>query len=212
MTIYTVNVGDIETALISLGGGAKAKEIQDKVIEQFCGGAIPENYKDAKSFRQTIQRKMEDYCPQAVGYDSSKKTAKFLRVGHGLYRLAAGHDQTDVLAVEEVPEAELYVEGATKQIYVNIYERSTKARKQCLDHYGMKCMACNFDFEKVYGEAGKGFIHVHHIVPLSAVGNAYEVNPVQDLRPLCANCHSIVHRTIPALTMDELLECLKPEQ
>ncbi len=25
-------------------------------------------------------------------------------------------------------------------------------------------MACGFNFEKKYGERGKGFIHVHHIV------------------------------------------------
>jgi hypothetical protein len=92
---YTVNVGDIEQALTDLGGEAKAKSIQDRILANYCGDSIPDNYQNERSFRQTIQRKIEDYCPQADGFDQLKKPAKFLRVGHGLYRLAIGlpHDQ-----------------------------------------------------------------------------------------------------------------------
>lgn len=212
MANYTVNVGDIESALLSLGGDAKAKEIQDQVLAMFCGGEFPDNYQDEKSFRQTIQRKMEDYCPQAKGYDSSKKAGKFIRVGHGRYRLAAGYFQAESLAIEEVPEAQDYVEGATKQIRVNSYERNPQARKKCIEHYGLACVACGFDFERVYGEAGKGFIHVHHVVSLSEIASSYVVNPIADLRPLCANCHAIVHRTTPALTVAELVAILKGKE
>jgi 5-methylcytosine-specific restriction protein A len=204
MAKYTINIADIEAALLSLGGDAKAKQIQDKVLAMFCNGVFPENYQDQKSFRQTIQRKIEDYCPQAKGYDSSKKEGKFLRVGHGQYRMAAGYFQTESLAIEEVPEAEDYVEGATKKIFVNYYERNPQARKKCIEHYGIKCVACGFDFELAYGEAGKGFIHVHHVVPLSEVRTSYVVNPIEDLRPVCANCHAVIHRTLPALTIAEL--------
>jgi hypothetical protein len=56
MARYTINIADIETALLSLGGDAKAKQIQDKVLAMFCNGVFPENYQDQKSFRQTIQR------------------------------------------------------------------------------------------------------------------------------------------------------------
>ncbi|GAA5012642.1 hypothetical protein GCM10025794_00770 [Massilia kyonggiensis] len=92
---YTVNIADIEQALIGLGGEAKAKNIQDKILVDYCNNSVPENYQNERSFRQTIQRKMEDYCPQADGFDGLKKQAKFLRVGHGLYRLALGlsHDK-----------------------------------------------------------------------------------------------------------------------
>jgi predicted HNH restriction endonuclease len=45
----------------------------------------------------------------------------------------------------------------------------------------------------VYGEDAAGFIQVHHLVPLSRIGRAYRVDPVQDLRPICANCHAVVH-------------------
>lgn len=55
-------------------------------------------------------------------------------------------------------------------------------------------MACGFDFEAVYGEAGKDFIEVHHIKPLSDVGEDVEVDPEKDLVCVCSNCHRIIHR------------------
>jgi 5-methylcytosine-specific restriction protein A len=209
--IYTVNVADIEQALISLGGDAKAKEIQDKILGVHCSGIVPDNYQSERSFRQTIQRKIEDYCPQAEGYDPSKKEGKFLRIGHGIYRIATGHLDLEFPAIEEVSDPDKYIEGATKTIAVNYYERNQKARKKCIDHYGLKCVVCNFDFEKAYGEIGKAFIHVHHVLPLSEVGEAYVVNPINDLRPVCANCHAMIHRVSPALSIEQLSQALNDQ-
>ena len=53
---------------------------------------------------------------------------------------------------------------------------------------------CGFDFEKTYGEIGKGFIHVHHIVPVSEIGESYRVDYEKDLIPVCPNCHAMLHR------------------
>lgn len=205
---YTVNIQDIELALQALGGESRAKDIQDFVLQHHCAGSIPDNYQHEKSFRQTIQRKIEDYCPQAAGFDESKREGKFLRVGHGLYRLAAGHNGTDFSAAEEVLDTNCLVEGATKTIAVNYYERNAKARSKCIEHHGCKCFVCEFDFEKQYGELGKSFVHVHHIVPLSEIKASYVVDPVADMRPVCANCHAIIHRTKIALSIDELKKAI----
>lgn len=62
-----------------------------------------------------------------------------------------------------------YNEGRVHQVWMNKYERSHIARKKCIENYGCKCFVCGMDFEKTYGELGKGFIHVHHIVPLSNI-------------------------------------------
>jgi len=59
-------------------------------------------------------------------------------------------------------------------------------------------------FEQTYGEIGSGFIHVHHNKPISEAKRAYEVDPVRDLTPLCPNCHAMVHRRDPPLTVSEL--------
>ena len=55
-------------------------------------------------------------------------------------------------------------------------------------------MVCEFNFEAFYGERGKGFIHVHHLSSLAEIGQEYEVDPVNDLRPVCPNCHAMLHR------------------
>ena len=95
-------------------------------------------------------------------------------------------------------------EGSKKQIIVNAYERSSQARQECIEHYGTKCSICNFDFEKVYGDIGKGFIHVHHIKPLSEIDEKYKINPIEDLRPVCPNCHAMLHKRKPAYSIEEI--------
>ncbi|WP_313104187.1 HNH endonuclease [Pseudescherichia vulneris] len=109
---------------------------------------------------------------------------------------------------DEIPSAEGYIEGAKKQVTVNSYERNQKARQACIDYYGAACLCCNFNFEKVYGEHGKGFIHVHHIKPLYTLEENYIVNPITDLIPLCPNCHAMIHRGNKVLDLDELKDML----
>jgi hypothetical protein len=105
---------------------------------------------------------------------------------------------------EEVAEPELHYEGAVYQVSVNAYERNPEARRKCIEYYGASCFICKFNFGEVYGEAGEGFIHVHHLQPLAQVGEEYEVNPVVDLRPVCPNCHAIIHRRKPAYSIEEV--------
>lgn len=83
---YIVNIADIEEALLDLGGEAKAKEIQDWILAIRCHNSIPGNYQNERSFRQTVQRKIEDYCPQAEGFNALKKDSKFIRLSRGVYR------------------------------------------------------------------------------------------------------------------------------
>lgn len=85
-------------------------------------------------------------------------------------------------------------EGKRKSVMVNIYERNPIARKKCIDHYGAQCQICYIDFKNTYGAVGKDFIHVHHIKPLHEIQSDYIVDPVQDLIPVCPNCHAMLHR------------------
>ncbi|WP_236939205.1 HNH endonuclease [Evansella clarkii] len=95
-------------------------------------------------------------------------------------------------------------EGALTRIEVNRYERSSVNRQACLSIHGHSCKVCNFDFEDKYGEIGKGYIHVHHIVPVSEIGLNYNINPEKDLVPVCPNCHVMLHKKNPAYTVNEL--------
>ena len=105
---------------------------------------------------------------------------------------------------EEIIDSGKLEEGTTRRISVNIYERNAVARKLCIAHYGAKCEVCGFDFYKKYGDVGKGFIHVHHLIPLSEVEGKYQVDPINDLRPVCPNCHAIIHRRKTAYTIEEV--------
>ncbi len=93
---------------------------------------------------------------------------------------------------DEVRSAGLY-EGAVRQVTVNAYERCPEARRRCIDHYGALCRVCGMDFRVVYGPPAAGFIHVHHLKPLSDIGELYVIDPVADLRPVCPNCHAVIH-------------------
>lgn len=91
-----------------------------------------------------------------------------------------------------------YYEGAGIQVRVTIYERSREARDKCVRHYGCKCSVCGFDFESFYGEIGRDYIHVHHLVLISKNnGEKYVVDPIKDLIPVCPNCHAMLHTNPP---------------
>lgn len=111
---------------------------------------------------------------------------------------------------EEISEPERCPEGAKASVVVNAYERSGKARRNCIKHHGTTCSVCSFDFEKVYGEIGSEYIHVHHQVPLSEIGHEYEVDPVNDLLPVCPNCHAMIHCRKWSGTPDELRTVMSP--
>lgn len=95
---------------------------------------------------------------------------------------------------DEVSQPERYPEGATWTVTVNAYERNRKARAACVRHHGTRCAVCDMDFAERYGPIGAGFIHVHHLKQMSEVREEYEVDPVKDLRPVCPNCHAMLHR------------------
>ena len=115
---------------------------------------------------------------------------------------------------EEIPEKEMETlfEGLKKTITVNTYERNPRSRKKCIDYWKPICFVCGFDFENKYGKYGKGFIHVHHLNPISEIGETYKIDPITDLRPICPNCHSMIHKQNPPLTIDELKEIINKEK
>ena len=96
------------------------------------------------------------------------------------------------------------VEGAMQLTQVVSYERNPKARACCIRVHGTDCSACGMSFGERDGELGEGFIHVHHLREISTVGSEYVIDPEDDLRPLCPNCHAMVHRQKPALSVEGL--------
>ncbi len=98
---------------------------------------------------------------------------------------------------ELAPETGTFAEGARTTVTVNAYERSAPARAACIAHHGSSCSVCGMSFEATYGPPGKGLIHVHHLKALASIGSEYAIDAIEDLRPVCPNCHAMIHRGDP---------------
>ena len=99
---------------------------------------------------------------------------------------------------------EKFEEGSPQKRLTNVYERNPKARRKCIAKYGTVCVICKFDFSKEYGKIGKGFIHVHHLHPVAK--KIRQVDPIKDLRPVCPNCHALIHKNKEPYTIEEVKE------
>jgi len=72
----------------------------------------------------------------------------------------------------------------------------------------LSCEACGFDFSTTYGHLGEGFCEVHHLTPLSESGEAVTTT-LADLAIVCSNCHRIIHRSDPMLSVAELAKVVR---
>jgi len=111
--------------------------------------------------------------------------------------------------VDEIPS--LHNEGKKSSRLVTTYERKPEVREECLRYHGRICKVCGLDFEVRYGEIGRGFIHVHHIVPVSEIGKEHQVDPIKDLLPVCPNCHAMLHMRTPPLSVEQLKEMMNDQ-
>ncbi len=106
----------------------------------------------------------------------------------------------DEVSIEE----EVFYEGALRQITVNAFERNSSARQKCIEIHGTKCSVCNIEFGLFYGDVMNDYIHVHHLKPLSEIGESYRINPAEDLIPICPNCHAVIHSKKPPYCPEEV--------
>lgn len=105
---------------------------------------------------------------------------------------------------DELPPGMAFEEGSVRRIEVNRYERDPQARMACIAAHGDTCCICGFNFGVVYGDEAEGYIHVHHTRPLAEAGGGRTVDPVEDLRPVCPNCHAVLHLNGRCRTIDEM--------
>lgn len=92
-------------------------------------------------------------------------------------------------------------EGFTKFSQIKTKTRSRKLVELAREHYSQNgkiyCSACNFNFENFYGEIGRGYIEIHHLNPIFALEDNFEQSlkdALNNVIPVCANCHRIIHR------------------
>jgi 5-methylcytosine-specific restriction protein A len=108
---------------------------------------------------------------------------------------------------DETSETDSVKEGQVLYKLHKVRERDrkiieAKKRKVLKEKGELRCEACDFNFEKTYGELGRGFIECHHLIPLSN----FEVNKetkLEDLALLCSNCHRMIHKDLTISTIHE---------
>lgn len=176
-------------------------DVFEDVVESYKKGSkkrvVSYSIEDANSFQFNIEETPIDVSVESLEEHISKQCIDILNAILLFFELK--EERTDQTGLPE---------GAKKVVEVNKYERSRINRAACINHFGPICHACGFDFEKTYGDIGKGFIHVHHIIPASKIGDDYVLNPIRDLIPLCPNCHAIVHKKDPPFEIEEIKEKL----
>lgn len=114
-------------------------------------------------------------------------------------------------AVALVPDVDLGTsadEGRVLERVQIVRERDPKLRQRKIDSVmaaggAVACEVCGFDFERTYGERGRQYIEVHHRTPLHASGRTR--TKLAELALLCSNCHRMIHRHQPWLTVEQLM-------
>ena len=145
--------------------------------------------------------------------DRLPRSGELITVTEDLLGNGQAPDGTEEIRLpEEIHGGSTYFEGSVERIVVNRYERDARARRECISHFGTTCFVCEFDFAAKYGDVMAGFIHVHHRIPLASVGADYQVNPVEDLRPVCPNCHAVLHRQEPPYELEEVRQFLESQR
>ncbi|MHC5234240.1 HNH endonuclease [Brucella sp. LJL56] len=102
-----------------------------------------------------------------------------------------GYDSVE----EQVPPTG-EVEGELSIATVRRRERNPRNRLLALRIHGEHCQVCGFDSECHYPGVGS-IIEVHHIQPISLLGEPRVYDPSTDLIPLCPNCHRAAHTRRP---------------
>lgn len=122
--------------------------------------------------------------------------------------------KSDELADDEPSYRNSFLEGKrVERVHIS-RERNSKVVKLAKAEFKRKygklfCEICNFDFEKKYGKSGEDFIEAHHTIPISQILEEQVETKIEDLIMTCSNCHKIIHRQRPWLTIKEMKKILK---
>jgi 5-methylcytosine-specific restriction protein A len=120
---------------------------------------------------------------------------------------------TEISSAEELDDD---IEATEGQILTRIHEKRERSvklvrmkKQQILKQTGkLECEACGFNYERMYGKHGRGFAECHHTKPLSEINDA-QMTKLSDLAIVCANCHRMIHKSKPWLSISILKEIVR---
>ena len=130
-----------------------------------------------------------------------------------IFQLVENRLRADELSTHKPTDRESFPEGKEYEKQHRAHERSSKLITLAKEKYRKEkrkllCQICGFNFEQTYGVVGSGFIEAHHTVPVSDLKKEFETK-ISDIVLVCSNCHSMLHRRRPWLSIKELTKLLK---
>jgi 5-methylcytosine-specific restriction protein A len=157
--------------------------------------------------RQTPGLSQNNRLQEEVWRDFAEDPAALRRLAYAIEQ-ACDLCEESAPPPEEAADDDVFPEG---QLLTRLHvtrERNRalvrRKRKRVLAATGcLACEACAFDFARVYGRLGEEFAECHHVVPLAELLGMRGTR-LGDLAIVCANCHRILHRARPLMTVLEL--------
>jgi 5-methylcytosine-specific restriction protein A len=131
--------------------------------------------------------------------------------GYLTYLLAGKYLDTEkvISQISALPEPTVdaeYLEGKRLIRERSFFHRNAQLVRQAKEVHGYTCRVCKFNFKDKYGELGANYIECHHLNPLSERDDvvAPQATTIEDVEVVCSNCHRMLHRRRPALTIEQL--------
>ncbi|MBY5516208.1 HNH endonuclease [Rhizobium leguminosarum] len=181
----------VRVALRSLGGQARPAEIAREIKSLFPG---PHPDRLLQSVRGRIQE-----CSSDSKFWREKRDL-FYSV-HGIGGGVWGLREMDLLNPASTdgfadPAEPYMVEEGAAQLRTHLRRERSKSLvdRFKLELTSFACSVCGFDFFETYGDLGLGFIEAHHKLPISQLLPGAKTR-LEDLAPVCSNCHRMLHRS-----------------
>lgn len=199
-------VSEIIEALNYYGGEASLNDIYDFIQSKF-GFDLPDDV-----MKSSIRKAIYNHSSDADLYEG--KNDLFYSIKGKGYGIWGNRTYTpNENAVELTEDDASFPEGKQFLRKHIIRERNPKVIREAKKRYKQKnkkisCQICNFNFEEAYGTIGEDYIEGHHIKPISDI-DGENLTCIEDIALLCSNCHKMIHRKRPWLSMEELKTLIK---
>lgn len=193
------------------------KEAILNAFQKYDEYGTPEGFGEARTWYVSHPETEKAYPAKIIwGLATNKEGVEFIshQARDGLRK--AGFECADLSTISEADfTPEQLREGSVREVVQVRRERNPVARALCIEHYRnmnngkLLCSVCDFDFADFYGPLGEGFMHVHHLDPISEARSSRNVSPEFDLVPVCPNCHSMIHRGGENRSISEMRQTLR---
>jgi len=111
-------------------------------------------------------------------------------------------------------EESTFAEGRAKYQLHRSLERDAKIsrlakQRRLRSMRQLACDVCGFNVEARYGPLGVGYIEAHHTIPVCQLKGKRKTK-LEEIALVCSNCHRMLHKARPWLSISQLQSELKP--